>query len=51
MCWTSDERERWLEEELRRSEEPRQPVAVEDDEEERPDVARERESERELVEA
>jgi hypothetical protein len=50
MCWTSRERERWLEEELRRTEEPQQPVAVED-EEERPDVAREHESERELVEA
>ena len=50
MCWSSLERERWLEEELRRSEEPQQPVAVED-EEERPDVAREREPERELVEA
>jgi hypothetical protein len=50
MCWTSRERERWLEEELRRTEEPEQPIMVED-EEERPVVVREHESERELVEA
>jgi hypothetical protein len=50
MCWTSEERERWFEEELRKSDEPQQPVAVED-EDDRPDVARERESERELVNA
>jgi hypothetical protein len=50
MCWTSREKDRWFEEELLRTEEPKEPVAVED-EEERPDVARERESERELVEA
>jgi hypothetical protein len=50
MCWTSRERERWLEEEFRRTEEPEQPVMVEDDEE-HADVARERQSERELVEA
>ena len=50
MCWTSREKDRWFEEELRRSEEPEQPAAVED-EEERAEVARESEPERELVEA